>query len=332
VIQAQETTRQQGWTLRAFVKEASGLREVTQTEAVQLRHGTQGTLWIDLHVHDQKATQTFLVESLGFHPLPVEDAVNPRERPKLEEYDHVLFLVGHAVSHQDHIEAYHSIAFFLSEHFLVSVHLDLVPLIDDWLARWQKDSLRMDSSPAHLLHALLDGIVDDYFPVADTLQETLDEIEEMLFDGSAQIQVAEIIRLKRRLLEFRKHITPMRDILNALLRRDQVCIPTSSLPYFQDVYDHTLRLTENIDTGRDLLSGLLDAHLALVSNRLNDIMRVLTVVATILMSAALIAGIYGMNFDYMPELHWRWGYAFALGLMVVTSVLALWIFRKKKWL
>lgn len=323
---------QQGWTLRAFIKAESGLRPVTQAEAVEFRHDTQGTLWIDLHVHDRKAAQAFLVESLDFHPLPVEDAVNPRERPKLEEYDNVLFLVGHAVLQKDDIEHYSPIGFFLGEHFLVSVHLEPVILIDDWLARWQKNTLRMDSSPAHLLHALLDGIVDDYFPVADALQETLDDIEETLFEGSEGIQVAEIIRLKRRLLEFRKHITPMRDILNALLRRDQICIPISTLPYFQDVYDHTLRLTENVDTGRDLLSGLLDAHLAIVSNRLNDIMRVLTIIATILMSAALIAGIYGMNFDYMPELHWRWGYAFALGLMAVTSVLALWVFRKKKWL
>ncbi|MDW8364157.1 MAG: magnesium/cobalt transporter CorA, partial [Myxococcales bacterium] len=191
---------------------------------------------------------------------------------------------------------------------------------------------RVGRTPAHLLHLLLDAIVDEYFPIADTLEEKADDLEEAIFAGDGSVQVADILRVKRRLLELRQHITPLRDILNALLRRDVELIPDEVVPYLQDVYDHTLRVAELADINRDILAGVLDAHLSVTSHRLNEVMRILTVISTLLMSAALIAGIYGMNFEFMPELRWKAGYPFAGAMMVLVALIELYIFRRKGWI
>ncbi len=291
----------------------------------------EGMVWVDVEAREAKAALHLLTERFGFHPLAVEDALSPYERPALQRYDGVLFLAAHAVHQQDGKEAYQEVGFFLGEHFLVTVHTEPVPLIDHWLERWTAQPERVGKTPAHLLHMLLDAIVDEYFPIGDTLEEKADDLEDAIFTGNSSVQIADILQVKRRLLELRQHITPLRDILNALLRRDVELIPDEVVPYLQDVYDHTLRIAELADLNRDILAGVLDAHLSVVSNRLNEVMRILTVISTILMSAALIAGIYGMNFAHMPELQWKAGYPFAGAMMVLVGVVEWYIFKRKGW-
>lgn len=291
----------------------------------------EGMVWVDVEAREANAALQLLTERFGFHPLAVEDALSPYERPALQRYDGVLFLVAHAVHQQDGEESYQEVGFFLGEHFLVTVHTEPVPLIDHWLARWTAQPERVGKTFAHLLHMLLDAIVDEYFPIGDTLEEKADDLEDAIFTGNSRVQVADILQVKRRLLELRQHITPLRDILNALLRRDVELIPDEVVPYLQDVYDHTLRIAELADLNRDILAGVLDAHLSVVSNRLNEVMRILTVISTILMSAALIAGIYGMNFAHMPELQWKAGYPFAGAMMVLVGVVEWYIFKRKGW-
>lgn len=331
--QSQGESSEGAWTLQAACWSPSkGLRSVQQAEIGRLLRGERGLLWVDLHARDLGATQAFLVHQLGFHPLAVEDALSPHERPALHEYDQTLFLEAHPVLIQEREERYLRIGFFVGKHFLVTVHTEPVPLLTEWFDRWCSDPATVAPSSAILLHLLLDAIVDDYFPVSDLLQEAVDALEEQLFDKEQQGLATQILAAKRRWLVFRQHITPLRDILNALLRRGTPVLSAEILPYLQDVYDHTLRLTEIADLSRDVLAGVLDAHLSIISNRLNDIMRVLTVIATLLMSMGFIASIYGMNFAFMPELRWQWGYPFALGLMTLVALLELLFFRRKGWI
>lgn len=316
----------------ALWQEGQSTRALQVPEALSAIADRQGMLWIDIHAHDAAVTAEWLINGFGFHQLAVEDALSPYERPTFQQYDGVLFLTAHAVHSAEEEETYREVAFFVSERFLVTVHTEPVPLLQYWFERWKTQPAKVGRTPAHLLHLLLDAIVDEYFPVGDALEEKADALEDAIFAGDGRVQVADILHAKRRLLELRQHITPLRDVLNALLRRDVELIPDEVVPYLQDVYDHTLRIAELVDVNRDILAGVLDAHLSVVSNRLNEVMRILTVISTILMSAALIAGIYGMNFTHMPELQWRAGYPFAGAMMVLVGVAEWYIFKRKGWI
>ncbi len=183
-----------------------------------------------------------------------------------------------------------------------------------------------------LIYALLDAIVDDYFPVMDDVADRVDDLEEHIFEKFDEGALTKIFNLKKELLQMRRVVAPERDVLNVMLRRDIRVFGNDDVTYLQDVYDHIVRVIDSLDTYRDLLSSALDSFLSMQSNRLNQVVKALTITSIILMSATLVAGVYGMNFEYMPELTWRYGYAWALGLMVaISGGLILW-FRHIKWL
>jgi len=306
--------------------------DIAPERAVELVKQSDRPVWLHLHVTDKAAASELLKKQFGFHELAVEDALSPNERPALSDYDDYLFLVAPAISHvKGDGEDYVEIAFFLREQYLISVAEKECPILDEWMQRWAKHPIRNGDSTADILHVLIDDIVDGYLPVLDAIEDVVDEIADSIISGQKG-RMNDLLRQKRRLLEMRRRITPLRDVINGLLRRDLDLIPDKTRPYFQDVYDHTSRALESIDLQRDTLTSLLDVHLSLVSNSLNEVMKKMTVIATVLMSAALIAGIYGMNFQRMPELSWVYGYPFALGLMVLSSLGILWLFRWKKWI
>ncbi|AIE87166.1 magnesium/cobalt transporter CorA [Fimbriimonas ginsengisoli] len=289
-------------------------------------------VWLHIRWEDQDDARKFLIERLKFHPLAVEDALNETERPALQEFGPSVFLsVGVPVQAKTTDIDFAELAFFLRDHSLVTVARADLEVVDDWFHRWEDHPDRIGDHPAFLMHALLDAAVDSYFPILDEIEEMTDDLTEKIFDGDAT-QLPNIMRLKRSLLGLRRAITPTRDVMNSLLRRDFTQVPADSKIYFQDVYDHALRLAELIDSNRDALTSVLDVHLSTVSNNLNNVMKKMTILSTVLMTAALIAGIYGMNFDKMPELHWRYGYPFAIGLMVASAAVTLLIFRKIRWL
>jgi len=189
----------------------------------------------------------------------------------------------------------------------------------------------MSNSPSFLLYVLLDTVVDGYFPAVDALTEAIEELEDKVYDDSATLDVKPALALKKHALLLRQTLSPIRDLLNQFLRTDQPLVAPVTRVYYLDVYDHALRLVEQVDLQRDILSGTLDAVMAQTSNRLNKVMKTMTGISTILMSAALIAGIYGMNFDNMPELHTRFGYFLTLGGMAVVSLGLAMFFRRIKW-
>lgn len=303
----------------------------TPKEFIASLQGDHGLHWAHIQALDISKTGELLRNEFKFHPLAIEDALNRHERPGVQESDHTLFLEAPAITPGSEEDRYSQVSFFLGKHSLISVCIDDFPMAELWKDRWKGHPEEFGDAPAYLLHSLLDAIVDEYFPATDTIQASVEDLEDRIYSGN-RASVQEVLKIKRRLLEMRRHLTPLRDVINTILRRDVTLVPLQAKPYFQDIYDHVLRLTELIDLNRDILTTVLDAQLNIASNRLNEVMRVMTVLATLLMTAALVAGIYGMNFEFMPELHWRMGYPFAIGLMAFLSIIELILFKWKKYI
>jgi len=290
-------------------------------------------VWLDLQA-PQEADIALLRDEFKFHALAIEDATRHHERPKVDSYDGYYFLVFYAISYDERRNRLDSeaINLFVGSNYLVSVHHDEISAIDETIKRWQKDAEQFGHDAGALLYALLDTITDDYFPVIDRLADRVEGIEEQIFERFSEDALQDVFSLKRDLLSIRRIVAPERDVLNILIRREVPIFDRNAILYLQDVYDHIVRITDSIDTYRDLLSSALDAFLSVQSNRLNQIVKVLTIASIVLMSDALIAGIYGMNFEFMPELHWTFGYPYALGLMVVIGAALVAFFRWRKWL
>ena len=308
------------------------VRHLDEDEALySYVHGSD-ILWIDLVVSDIPRGDSVLQERFGFHPLLVEDALSPHERPTLStDEDDLIFFVVPGVQPNGAEERFVEIAFFVRPNAVVTVATERLATLDRWFESCVKRSHSKHDNVIDIAHSIIDVIVDDYYPVIDTLNELIDELEESVY-GGRHVEIGESLAVKRRLLEVRRRVGPLRDILNGLLRRDLAIIPEASFVYFQDIYDHTLRIIEVIDMERDILSAVMDAHLSVQSNRLNRIMQNMTIISTLLMTAAFVAGIYGMNFKFMPEIDWPYGYAFAWGLMIALCSFELWIFKKKGWM
>lgn len=289
-------------------------------------------LWVD--VVDPTSDDLRLIgEEFNFHPLAMEDVRKHRQRPKVDFYEGYLFVVFYATSLKDRRVTINEVHLFIGRNYLVTVHDGSCSAITDTAARWRENVAQLGNRSISLLvYSLLDSIVDDYFPMIDDLSERIDELEERIFASFDQRALQEIFQLKKELLVVRRVLGPQRDVMNTLLRRDNPLIDTDTVAYFQDIYDHILRVTDAVDTYRDLLSSALDAYLSVTSNRLNRIMKTLTSSSIILMSMTLVAGIYGMNFVHIPELDWQLGYLWALGLMALIGSVIFVFFRRIDWL
>jgi magnesium transporter len=294
-------------------------------------HANVPLVWIDVErPGDDEAA--FLRDELHFHPLAVEDCLRGRQRPKLDRYPGYYFMVlytAHLNGDRKRI-ALHEVHLFVGRHYVVTVHDHPIPELREVLARWRSSPHELRTSGA-VAHALIDAIVDDYFPMLDHFAERVDEVEAGVF-AAQNANMKHILGLRRELTLFRKVVGPERDLLGTLLRRDVGFLGTELSLYFQDVHDHAMRVVEEIDTLRDLLSVALEGQLSMSSNQLNVTMRVMAAWSIILMAITLVAGIYGMNFHIMPELAWHYGYAFALGLMAFIGVALIAYFRHRRWI
>jgi magnesium transporter len=289
-------------------------------------------VWIDVS-NPGEAEAAILRDRCGFHPLAVEDCIRGRQRPKIDRYADFLFLVLYvaSINPERHRMALNEIHIFLGERYIVTVHDHKVSEVSEIVARWRASPQHFTST-GWLAYALLDEVVDDYFPVLEHFAERAEQVENAIFERLEAPGMQQILLLRHQLILFRRAVVPGRDVLSSLLRRDVPFLQPELLPYFQDVHDHTIRVTEGIDAMRELLSGALEAHLTVASNRLNQTVRMLTAWSIILMSMALVAGVYGMNFVAMPELEWRWGYYAALGLMAAVGGGLVTFFRRRGWL
>lgn len=275
-----------------------------------------------------------LAREFELHPLAVEDLRKRAQRPKIDAYarQHML-VVYEAIDGTDlagiGLSEIHA---FIGTGWLLSVTWADTPMVDAVRDRFTASPDRVGANVGELLYAVLDAAVDSYFPELDRLSERIDDLEDRVLEGTGgQESLREVLAIKRRLLELRRVLAPMRDVANQLLRRDLDVADASVMPYYQDLYDHLVRVLDQLDIYRDLLATVLDARLTVASNSLNAIMKRLTAITVALMVPTLVAGVYGMNFDLMPELRWPLGYPFALGLMVLAVVLTIVFFRRRGW-
>jgi magnesium transporter len=290
------------------------------------------TVWLDLEDPTEE-TLAMLAEEFGFHELAIEDSLHPHQRPKIEQYGTYFFLVAYGVTVEGDGLVEHEVTAFVGRNYLVTVRKPPALNLDPVLKRWDAHAELAAEGGGYLLYVLLDEIVDGYFAALDHYEERSEEIEDIVFGEGPHVESQnEIFRLKKDLIRFRRRISPLRDVLDVMQRRtvDVVTVPLE--PYYRDVYDHVLRATDFVDGLRDILTSALEASLAVISNRLNEVAKSLTSWGAIILVPTLIAGIYGMNFTHMPELDWLLGYPFALGLMAASALLLFRAFKKRGWL
>jgi magnesium transporter len=288
--------------------------------------------WLDLGGLDKTTSQTILRDTFGFHPLAVEDAEHFGQRPKLDSYDNFVLLVVYGVTAEGRVLEVHC---FYTENYLVTVHHDPCP---DLTVLAQRITRHPGPGPDHvmLLYRVVDTLVDGYFPVLAMLDDKIDELEDEILQRPTEEQLGQLFDMKRSLIALRKVVTPQRDMFASLLS-EPGGIPgmtSDAERYFRDLYDHLIRISDLVDSYRDLLSGALDTHLSTVSNRLNVVMKQLTIIATIFLPLSFITGFFGQNFGWMVE---RIGsfpvfVVAGIGLQVLTAVALVVMFRRRGWL
>ncbi|MFH1923544.1 MAG: magnesium/cobalt transporter CorA [Planctomycetota bacterium] len=306
-----------------IVDSPDGLKELTETYNVT---------WINVNGLGDADVIHHLGDMFGLHRLALEDVVNVHQRAKVEDYGDHLFIVARMVDASEQLQT-EQICFFVGQRFVLTFQEGKpADCLDPVRERIRDSSGRIGHRGTdYLAYALLDSIIDHYFPVVESYGERLDALDRQLIDTRGDASIAAINAFRSELLVLRRAIRPHREAINQLLRDTHALISDETRIFLRDCYDHTIQLGEAIDTYRDTCSDLRDFHLAAISNRTNDVMKTLTTIATIFIPLTFIAGLYGMNFDHMPELHWRYGYPVALGLMASVVIgLLLW-FRRKGW-
>jgi len=296
---------------------------------------TATVTWINIDgIHDVS-----LIEKLGkqfeLHPLILEDILNTEQRPKLEDFEKYIFIVLKMLSYDDKeqtIEA-EQVSLVVGPNFVISFQEragDVFEQIRDRIRNAKGRVRRMGAD--YLGYTLIDAVVDGYFSILEKFGEKVEALEEELVTEATNKTMQQIHNLKRELILLRKSVWPLREVISALQRSDISIIKETTGIYLRDVYDHSIQIIDTIESFRDMVSGMLDIYLSSISNRMNAVMKVLTIIATIFIPLTFVAGIYGMNFKFMPELEWHWGYPTALGVMVIIAIIMLMYFRRKKWL
>ena len=310
---------------------ANGTVEIEDSTAISDHVSLKGTvLWVDL-TDPTAADFACVQEEFELHPLAMEDAAKHGQRPKLEHYPTHSFIVAYS-------QQLAEVDLFIGPNWIVTVR-GANEEGETWnvgpaRARYERTRAPKDGV-GFLVYLLLDELVDGYFNATDIVEERLEGLEDAIFGETTPDERAiqsSLFQIRRELLHFRRSVVPLREVVGALLRREVEWVDERSLLLLQDVYDHVLRAIDLIDTQRELMGNAVDAHLAILSNRMNEVMKSMTSWGALLLGSTLIAGIYGMNFEHMPELGWRYGYPFALLLMVVMTVVGYRYFKRRDWL
>ncbi len=275
-----------------------------------------------------------LGKKLGIHPLALEDVVNTQHRPKIDEYPDFLLAVIRIFDWDEAGELRpNQISLILGAHYVVTFEEGPVSALDKVQERLAQGRGRLRRMGAdYLAYALLDTAIDGLFNVLEAFGERIEDVEEEVLTRPGSRTVAAIHHIKRQSLALRRSVWPMREMIGLLHRGESEFIADNTRVYLRDVYDHTIQIMDSIETQRDILAGLLDVHLSSVSNRLNEIMKVLTIIATIFIPLTFVTGYYGMNFKHMPELNWWWAYPAVFGLMIGATGLMLVWFRRRHWI
>ncbi|GAB4283304.1 MAG: magnesium/cobalt transporter CorA [Coriobacteriia bacterium] len=287
----------------------------------------RGHVWIDVLAPDESALQA-VSAAYPLPPLAIEDCLHFPQRPKFDVYDDVTFaiwLLPHVLT-GDGIES-RELDVFLGPEHLVTVHREELAAVN---AVAEDARAYLARGVEWTLHALIDRAVDDVFPVVEELSDELEALEDAMLEQAQPDHLERLHRARRSLVDLHRIVNPEREVVRALARLEAFVAPEAYM-YYQDIGDHLARLSDTIDTYREVAAGTMDIYLSSTSNRMNAVMKTLTVVATIFMPLTLISGIYGMNFEYMPELGWRFGYFAVLGVMLTIGIWMIWFFRRRDW-
>jgi magnesium transporter len=303
-------------------------------DCIRLRDSPNIT-WINVNgIHDVNAIQT-LANLFGLHPLTTEDISNTNQRPKVEEFDdYILFALKMLIYAEDkNIIETENVSLVLGENYVISFQEREGDVLDPLRQRIRSGKGKIRGEGAdYLVYAIMDGVVDEYFVALEKLGDHIEDIDDEILTAPDASHMHELHRLKREIVFLRKAIWPLRENASVIEKSTSPLMGESIRPFLRDLYDHTIQIIDLVETYRDIIGGMHDTYLSSVSNRMNEVMKVLTIIGTIFIPLTFIAGIYGMNFDYMPELKWTWGYFGLLGIMAAIAIVMLGIFRKRKWL
>jgi len=321
-------------TIRVSVLANGTLRQGGAELIDDWRADSDDKLWVDILEPEQEVIEPLLETRFGFHELAAEDTLSSNTLPKYDSFESYDFFIFRTVdvNVSEHVSETYKTAAFLGRNFLFTVHRQALAAADDVWKRLPGDRRVIERGPDFLLYTLVDNLVDAYFPLLEQIEDCVDELQDRIFEGADEGHLDELLHLKRDVNVLRRNALPQRELLNQISRGDAKFIQRESLIYFRDVYDHMFRISETIDVDRDQMTGTMEAYLSVVANRTNEIMKVLTIFSAIMLPLTLIAGIYGMNFEHMPELHWLHGYPFALGLMIGVTILMGFYFWWKGWI
>jgi len=290
--------------------------------------------WLNIDgLHDLTIVEK-VGEMFSLHPLILEDVVNTTQRPKLEDYDSCVFVVMkmlYDTAHGDSVIA-EQVSMIMGKGFVITFQEQEGDVFEMVRTRIRQGKGRIRKKGAdYLVFSLMDSIVDKYFSILETFGESIEEMEETLAKDPTPDKLKLINRMKREAMTLRRSVWPLREIISGLQRQESSLVKKESVPYFRDLYDHTIQVMDTIESYRDMISGMLDIYMSSLSNKMNEVMKVLTIFAAIFIPLTFIAGVYGMNFEYMPELKWHYAYFGVLALMLAVALTMLGFFKKQKW-
>jgi magnesium transporter len=309
-------------------------RDLSIAELATVIRGGPGELWVDMHVTSRQCV-AMLDNVFAFHPLAIEDALNPSSRVKVNEYTGFLFAIIRGVRFVSETEDPYdletfNLSFFLGPNYVVTVHGDDSTSTNAVIDRVMRHPDMLQRGAERVMHAVMDAAIDAYFPLLDQIDDFIHKVEERVFDNFDQAALQDIFQVKRLVLTLRRHLSPQREVFNVLSNRPTPLLAPDSQVYFRDIYDHNLRINESLETYRDLLGSTLDSYLTQVSNRLGSVTKGLSVIATISIPFVVVSGMWGMNFSHIPladEPHAFW---YMLALQLGLSAVLLIILRTRK--
>ena len=310
-------------------------KEIKNVEDVFQYKSTDSITWINFNGLNRIEEIEKIGKHYKLHPLILEDIVNISQRPKIDEYEDYIFVVLKMLYYNDKQQVIaEQVSFILGDNYVLTFQEAEGDVFDNVRNRIRLSKGRIRGLGAdYLLYALMDSVTDHYYTIIETMGNKIEDIEDNLFTGLSQNEISQQIQeLKREVLKVRRAIYPLREIINRIEKTDNKLILDKTLHYYRDVYDHIIQVSENIDIYREMIWGLMDMYMTTISNKMNEVMKVLTIIATIFIPLTFIAGIYGMNFEYIPELKYKYSYFILWFIMIVLFLGMLWYFKKKKWL
>lgn len=331
-------------TVHDFDEQHYDLIPIEKIESSESFLQSESKTWIQVQgLHNVEKLRS-VWDYFELHPLIQEDIVHMSQRPKIEEYDDAVFIVMRMITHKNNSEAQESlqteqISIVLGENYVLSFQDSDDPVFDPIIKRLEIQNTRLRKLGSdYLAYALIDTIVDHYYQALDLIGETIEDTEELIIDDPEEKHLQKIHAMRRDLVHFRKSVWSLRDGLNSLIRDESPLVSDEVKVFIRDVYDHLVQVIDIVETNREMVFGLYDMYMSGLSHRMNEVMKVLTIIATIFIPLTFVAGIYGMNFNpeasplNMPELSWYYGYPASLVVMIVLTLVMIYYFRRKGWL